>query len=472
MELLSLKQRQLNKEPLNQGGNMKKIIAGLLFLIITITIGCHAIIEPTTPEPVIHKTPQEQDQPTTRPAQESKLVKSDLARETNPQSSPENLQTLAQNTSEFATAFYQKIRDKEGNIIFSPFSIALALSMTLAGAESSTEEAMMNALQYSLPEDQVHPAFNGLLLAIEASEKEKPGESDGSEFQLNIANSIWGHSGYSFKSDFLDILARQYGAGMYNVDYQADPESARELINQWIEDETEDKIKDLIPPGAINQLTRLVLANAIYFNGSWRYPFDQDATEPAPFNLLDGTTTTVDMMKLEGERLAYTSGDAYQAVQLPYLSPDFVMTIFVPDQGAYEDFESGLSAEVIKNITAELLGQPVNLQMPSFDFATSTVAKDPLSALNMAEAFMPDSADFSGITDVEDLYISDVLHKATITVDEEGTEAAAATVVIMRAESAPVEEEPISLVIDRPFLFLIQHQPTGTILFMGRVLQP
>lgn len=451
---------------------MKKIIAGLLFLIMTISTGCNAIIEPTTPKPVIDKTAEEQDKPTEGPVQESKLVKSDLARETNPQVSPENLQTLAQNTSEFAAAFYQQIREKEGNIIFSPFSISLALSMTLAGAESSTEKAMMNALQYSLPEDQVHPAFNELLLAIEASEKQKPEESNGSEFQLNIANSIWGQSGYPFKSDFLDTLARHYGAGMYNVDYQTDPESARELINQWIEDETENKIKDLIPQGAINQLTRLVLANAIYFNGSWRYPFDQDATEPAPFNLLDGTTTTVNMMKLEDERLAYTSGNTYQAVQLPYLSPDFVMTIFVPDQGAYEDFEAELSAEMIKTIPAELLGQPVNLQMPSFDFTTSTNAKDPLSALNMAEAFMSDKADFSGITDVEDIYISDVLHKATITVDEEGTEAAAATVVIMRAESAPVEEEPISLVIDRPFLFLIQHQPTGTILFMGRVLQP
>ncbi|MFW5713189.1 MAG: serpin family protein, partial [Brevefilum sp.] len=274
-----------------------------------------------------------------------------------------------------------------------------------------------------------------------------------------------------FKAAFLDILARNYGAGMYNVDYQSDAEGAREAINQWIENETEEKIKDLIPPGVLTDLTRLVLANAIYFNGSWRYTFDEDATEPAPFTLLDGSEVSVDMMKLSGERLAYTDGDDYKAVRLPYLSPDFVMTIFVPDENGFEEFETALDAEKIESITSELMMQPVNLQMPKFDYETSTNAKEPLSALDMAEAFNSELADFSGMTEVERLYISDVLHKATITVDEEGTEAAAATVVIMTAESA-APDEPISLIIDRPFLFMIQHEPTGTILFMGRVLQP
>lgn len=451
---------------------MKKLFAGLCFLAMLISTGCRPVIDTETPEPPIEETPVEEASPTKQPAEEGALVKSDLARETNPQVSEEERQKLADNTSKFAAAFYQQIRQKEGNIIYSPFSISLALSMTLAGAETTTEEAMMEALQYSLPENQVHPAFNALLLAIEASEQEKPEESEGSEFQLNIANSIWGQSGYPFMSDFLDVLARYYGAGMYNVDYITNPKAARELINQWIEDETENKIQDLIPPGAINELTRLVLANAIYFNGSWRFPFDEDATLPAPFQLLDGSEATVDMMKLSGESLAYSAGDGFQAVQLPYLSPDFVMTLLVPDEGKFINFEEGLDAEKIQEISTDLMWQLVNLEMPKFDFETSTNAKEPLSALGMAEAFQSDAADFSGITDVEDLFISDVLHKATITVDEEGTEAAAATVVIIRAESAPEPEEPISLVIDRPFLFMIQHQPTGTILFMGRVLEP
>lgn len=451
---------------------MKKILIGLTLLTILMATGCSPIQEPMTPEPTVDKTEEKKTTPTKQPATEGNLVKSDLARETNPQASQEQLQTLAEDTSKFAAAFYQQIRQKKGNIIFSPFSISLALSMTLAGAESTTEEAMMEALQYSLAEEQVHPTFNGLLLAIEASEQEKPEESEGSEFQLNIANSIWGQSGYPFKSSFLDILARHYGAGMYQVDFLANPEEAREQINQWIEEETEEKIQDLIPPGAINELTRLVLANAIYFNGSWRYPFDADATKPAPFTTLEGSEVTVEMMDLSGENLPYTSGDGYQAVQLPYLSPDFAMTVFVPDAGAYEAFESTLDGSKIKSLTAELKSQPVNLKMPKFDFETSTNAKAPLSELGMAQAFQSDRADFNGITEAENLYISDVLHKATITVDEEGTEAAAATVVIMRAESAPEPEEPISLVIDRPFLFMIQHKPTGSILFMGRVVQP
>jgi serpin B len=451
---------------------MKKTLVGLLVLSLMLATGCNAIQDPLEPEPTIDETEERKTTPTKQPVQESSLVKSDLARETNPEVSPELIQSLVEDTSKFAAAFYQQIRQKEGNIVFSPFSISLALSMTLAGAETATERAMMKALQYTLTEEQIHPGFNALLLAIEASEQKKPEESQGNEFQLNIANSIWGQSGYPFKSNFLDILARHYGAGMYNVDFLADPEAARELINQWIEEETEDKIKDLIPPGGINELTRLVLANAIYFNGSWRYPFDKDATKPAPFSTLDGTEVDVEMMRLSGESLAYISGDGYQAVQLPYLSPDFSMTLFVPNEGAYDAFESKLEERSIEDLTAELIHQPVNLQMPKFDFETSTNAKAPLSELGMAEAFQSDMADFDGITEVEDLFISDVLHKATITVDEEGTEAAAATVVIMRAESVLEPEEPISLVIDRPFLFVIQHQPTGTILFMGRVLEP
>ncbi len=449
---------------------MKKIITGLFLLTLLSTIGCDAIKIPSTPEPSMDETKEVEESPS-MPQQEGNLVKSDLARETDPQVPSEEIQKLAEDNAKFAAAFYQQIRSNEENIIFSPFSISLALSMTLAGAESSTEQAMTEALQYSLPEDQVHPVFNALLLEIKASENEALEEAEGSEFQLNIANSIWGQSGYDFKSDFLDTLARHYGAGLYNVDYIGNPNAARESINQWIEEETEDKIQDLIPPGAITELTRLVLANAIYFNGSWRYTFNKEATYTAPFRQLDGSEVTVDMMKLSGERLAYTKGENYQAVQLPYLSPDFVMTILVPDEGNYNDFEAALDAETIKTNTEALNYRPVDLQVPKFDYETSTNAKEPLSALNMAEAFKSDLADFSGITEVEKLFISDVLHKATITVDEEGTEAAAATVVIIRAESAP-PDEPISLVIDRPFLFLIQHKPTGTILFMGRVLQP
>ena len=242
-------------------------------------------------------------------------------------------------------------------------------------------------------------------------------------------------------------------------------------VNDWVAEETEDKIKDLIPKGAVNELTRLILANAIYFNGSWMHPFTESATSQEPFTLLDGTETTVDMMKMGQTGLSYVQGENFQAVSLPYLSPDFSMLMLVPDEGQFSAIESTLDADHLVSILSQMQSNQVALQMPKFDFETSTNANDALTALGMSEIFDPDTADFSGITEEEKLYVTDVLHKATITVDESGTEAAAATAVIMGIKSA-IPEDPISLVIDRPFLFLIRHEPTGTILFMGRVVEP
>jgi serpin B len=399
------------------------------------------------------------------------FIKSDLAREINPIVDEAQLQSLAQANTAFALEFFNQIRESEGNIIFSPFSLSLALSMTLAGAETSTQEAMLDALQMTLPENGIHTTFNALLLAIEASQELNQDEMEGDQFQLNIANSIWGQSDYSFKADFLDILAQHYGAGVYSVDYRQNPEEARNAINDWVSEETENKIEDLIPAGAIDPLTRLVLANAIYFNGSWLHPFSQNATAQAPFYTLDGSEISVDMMKLFGERFSYHQGQNYQVINLPYLSSDFVMTLLVPNEGAYEDFEASLTLEDLSEILSGMSFERVDLEMPKFDFESSVDANDPLIALGMGDAFDPDRADFSGITDEEELMITDVLHKATITVDEEGTEAAAATAVIIGVTSA-MPDEPISLVIDRPFMFMIRHLRTNTILFMGRVVQP
>lgn len=402
---------------------------------------------------------------------ETGYVKSNLERETSPQVDSRLLANLAMDNSAFALSFFNEIRAGNENIIFSPLSLSLALSMTMAGAEDSTETSMMEALQFTLPEQDVHPAFNAVLLAIEASENKTSQESEGTNFQLNIANSIWGQAGYDFKEEFLNTLATNYGAGIYNVDYKNNPENARKAINGWVAEETEDKIQDLIPQGAIDSLTRLVLANAIYFNGSWRFPFNENATEKAPFSLLDGSQVTVDMMSLTGENLHYFQCENFQAVQLPYLSSDFVMTLFVPDSGAYQEFEEDLNLATINEILLAMSFVRVDLRMPKFDFESTIDTKAALKALGMSEAFDMEAADFSGISEPKELYITDVLHKATITVDEEGTESAAATAVIIGMKSAP-SEEPISLVIDRPFLFFIQHIPTKTILFMGRVTQP
>ncbi len=437
---------------------MRKLILGLVFIGLVVLSACQPVEEPEV------KSPEETEL-------SIDYIRSELAREINPSVDDEQVRTLAQDNTAFALTFYEQIKTEDGNIIFSPFSLSLALSMAMAGAETTTEEGMLSALQMTLPEEAVYPTFNALLLAIEESQTGAQDEFEGDEFQLNIANSIWGQADYDFKEAFLDVLATHYGAGIYTVDYAANPEGAREAINDWVADETEEKIQDLIPAGAIDPLTRLVLANAIYFNGSWMHPFNSSATSEAPFFTLNGTETTVDMMRLSGERFIYGAGEHYQAINLPYMSSDFAMTLIVPDQGAFEAFEADLNPDLLSEILSGMTNQRVDLEMPKFDFESDINANDPLVALGMGAAFDPATADFSGITDVEDLMITDVLHKATITVDEEGTEAAAATAVIIGVTSA-MPEDPISLVVDRPFLFLIRHQPTNTVLFMGRVVQP
>lgn len=433
---------------------MKPILSLIICSLVMLT-ACSGIDE-------ILETPSPQD--------EAPFVKSNLSRETSPSVTPERIQELANDNTAFALLFYNQIRHNEGNIIFSPISLSLALSMTMAGAETTTENAMLEALQLTLPEEEVYPAYNALLLAINQSEQENLENSEDSNFQLNIANSLWAQSGYSYQQAFLDILAKNFGAGVNNVNFIQDPEAAREAINGWVEEETEEKIKDLIPAGAISDLTRLVLANAIYFKGAWRYQFDTSSTYEAPFNLLDGSAIDVNMMKLDSERLQYYQGQNYEAISLPYMSPDFAMTIIVPELTAFNDFETSITPEFMNTLRERMAYEQVELEMPKFDFESTINAKEALKNLGMEEAFVAGMADFSGITEEEELLITDVLHKATITVDEEGTEAAAATAVIVGLTSMP--PEPISLKIDRPFMFFIQHQPTGSILFMGRVTQP
>ena len=390
---------------------------------------------------------------------------SNLKREDNPQVDQAQLQALVDGNTQFALDFYRLINTGEDNVIFSPISLSLALSMTLSGARGSTREEMLQALSLSSLGDELHPAFNSLLQAIEISEGSKPqADETGSPFDLNIANGIWGQKGADFEQDFLDGLAVNYGAGVHEVDYIQNVDAARQVINQWIANETENKIPKMIPDNVLDTSTRLVLANAIYFNGSWAFPFNEGGTRKAPFTLLDGTAIDVDMMRLSNALLPYSQQDGFQVLALPYLSRDFSMLVILPDAGQFKDIEAGLSVEQLQSAVNAMETTQLALSMPKFDFETSVNAIPPLQSLGMLSAF--NDADFSGISQSMGLFISDVLHKATITVDEKGTEAAAATMVAMQ-ESMPGE-----LMIDKPFLFAIRHDPTDSILFMGRVLKP
>jgi serpin B len=379
---------------------------------------------------------------------------------------------LVEGNSAFAFELYQALRGKgdnrEDNLFYSPYSISLALAMTYAGARGETAEQMADTLKFMLEQERLHPAFNWLDAEL-ASRGEGAQGKDGEGFRLNIVNAIWGQKDYSFLSDFLDVLAENYGAGLRILDFITETEKSRVTINEWVSDQTEGRIKDLIQPGAINELTRLVLTNAIYFNAAWEYPFDEKMTANGPFYLLNGGQVNVPMMK-QTESFGYTEGEGYQAVELPYDGDELSMVILLPASGNFGAFEEGLQAQQVDAIIDDLRNTQVTLTMPQFKFESQFSLKDTLAEMGMRDVFSPDDVDFSGMTGNLELFISDVVHKAFVAVDEAGTEAAAATAVIVGTTSIP--EHPVEVTLDRPFIFLIRDIETGAILFVGRVLNP
>ena len=374
---------------------------------------------------------------------------------------------LVEENSAFAFDLYQLLRQDTNNVFFSPYSISQALAMTYSSARGETEKQMSDTLHFVLSQDRLHPAFNGL--DIELSKRGEGAQGKDEEgFRLNIVNAIWGQEDYRFLSEFLDVLAENYGAGLRALDFVNAPEESRITINDWVSEQTEGRIEDLIPEGAIDALTRLVLTNAIYFNAAWQFPFNEDATTDGPFYLLDGGEVIVPMMT-QTESFGYTKGDDYQAVELPYDGQELSMIILLPSDGQFENFESSMVYQRVTEIISSLAGQQVNLTIPKFEFESEFSLKKALTTMGMPVAFSAD-ADFSGMTGNRDLAIDDILHKAFVSVDEAGTEAAAATAVIMTLTAVPAP--PVVVTVDRPFIFLIRDIETGTILFIGRVVNP
>jgi len=395
------------------------------------------------------------------------VLQSDKERITSPDVSTSEQALLVEGNSAFAFELYQALKEEEGNLFYSPYSISLALAMTYAGARGETAQQMADTLQFLLEQDRLHPAFNWLDAEL-ASRGEGAEGKDGEGFRLNIVNAIWGQKGYSFLSTFLDVLAENYGAGLRILDFIAETEKSRLIINEWVSNQTEQRIKDLIPQGAIDALTRLVLTNAIYFNAAWENPFDEDITADGLFHLLDGGQVSVPMMR-QTESFSYTEGEGYQAVELLYDGGELSMVILLPEAGNFEAFEEGLQTQQVSDIISGLQPTEVALTMPRFEFDSEFGLKDTLAGMGMPIAFT-ENADFSGMTGKRELLISDVVHKAFVAVDEAGTEAAAATAVIMALTAVP--EPPVEVTLDRPFIFLIRDIETGAILFVGRVLNP
>ncbi len=359
------------------------------------------------------------------------------------------------------------LREEDGNLFYSPYSISLALAMTYAGARSETAQQMADTLYFSLPQARLHPAFNSLDIELTQRGEGAQGK-DGEGFRLNIVNAIWGQKDYKFLAEFLDVLAEDYGAGLRILDFAGAPEESRITINNWVGDQTEGRIEDLIPQGLINALTRLVLTNAIYFNAAWQYPFEEDVTDDGTFYLLKGNEITVPMMR-QTESFGYAEGDGYQAIELPYDGRELSMVILLPARGQFESFEVSLDAQQVDAILGSLEQREINLTMPRFEFESDFGLKEALTALGMPVAFSG-GADFSGMTGKRDLFIADVIHKAFVSVDEAGTEAAAATAVVMELTALP--DMPIDVNVDHPFIFLIRDIETGAILFVGRVVNP
>lgn len=400
------------------------------------------------------------------PSPSASIARSDLQRVTAPDASPDQIQTLVENNNTFAFDLYRSLQTQDGNLIYSPYSISLALAMTYAGARGVTESQMAQTLHF-LPQDQLHPAFNALDLQL--AERGKAASDEETPLQLNIADAVWAEQTYPFLQSFLDTIALNYGAGIRLADFINQYEAVRKEINSWVSDQTQDKINDLIPEGVLNADTRMALVNAIYFKADWLHPFEAESTQDTPFHLLDGSDVAVPMMN-QDTFIPYAKGDGWQAIELAYQGETAAMDIIVPDEGHFEEIESSLEHETASTIFSSLQPTSVSLALPKFKFESAFGLADQLKALGMTDAFDPDQADFSGMSERNDLYISAVVHQAFVAVDEKGTEAAAATAVIVGVTSAPLFD--VTLTIDRPFIFIIRDIPTGQILFIGRVLNP
>ncbi len=396
------------------------------------------------------------------------VAQSNKPRNTSPASSPSDQSRLVADNAAFAFDLYRVLSSKPGNLFLSPYSISTALVMAQAGARGQTQAQINKALHFTLPSASLHQSFNALQLELNKREQNQS-DANQKDFQLKVTNALWGEKTYTFKAEFLDLLAENYGAGLKLVDFKTAPEPSRQTINAWVSDQTEQKIKDLLPQGSIDSLTRLVLTNAIYFKADWSNPFTEKFTQPAEFTLLDGKKTQVQMMATDAKYM-YAKGIGYQAIELPYKSNKLSMFIILPDEGKFSEVETSLNGNGLNKAFANLELIQVNLKMPKFTFETSSNLVDSLEALGMTDAFSAELADFSGIDGTRDLFISHALHKAFISVDEKGTEAAAATALVFQLVSMPMKI--IDLTIDRPFLFYIFDKQSGTLLFMGRLVNP
>lgn len=411
------------------------------------------------------------------------------------------------NPNQFAFDMYQQVRSGYKNLVVSPYSVWQALAMTYVGARGNTEAQLARVCHFDLPQDELHAAVEALALKIARwgvlvdkppeppMEKPPIGIYDASSIrhieyerhpiQLTIANSLWAQSGLPFEPDFLQSLARYYASECFEADFRKGAlEKISDDINAWVAQKTHQKIKSIITPNNLSLQMVMVLINAIYFRGQWEYPFfpNKRYVNHAPFHLLDGTVISVPTM-VNVARLHYYIGPQYVAVDMPYHAPEgesASMLLIMPPEEQFEAFESRFDSRLWSSIQNEIHNRRdlIDLALPSFGCENMMSLRETLQAMGVIDAFDPYAADFTGIANLPEdnslpnkLFFSEVLHKTYINVDEQGTEAAGVAAVLMGAGGAMIREK-IELRFDRPFLYAIYDKPTGTILFMGRVMNP
>ena len=401
------------------------------------------------------------------------VVSVDVPRDKHPVVPAADAAALVTGNTDFAFAMYHGLSgaDTTHNFFYSPYSVSLALSMTFAGAGGSTATQMAHALDFTLPEGRLAPAFDQLDLAIQQKPTGAVG-ADGQPFAITVADALWGDQRVSFQKPFLTTLATDYGAGLRTVDFVDQPAQAEDAINAWVANETDDKIDPLLAPGVITSDTEFVIVNAVYFNAAWAAAFQKSATHTGAFTRPDGSTVQTPLMSSTGVTSAYAKGANWQAVELPYSGDTTSMVIVLPDAGAYAAVEHGLTGPFFTEVTSALAANDdISLTMPSFKIHGPTVSLvHPLEALGMTDAFDPKLASFTPMIAAGGVHIGDVLHQAFVDVDESGTEAAAATAVI--GVGLAIGANPVNVVANRAFFFFIRDRATNSVLFVGREADP
>lgn len=372
-----------------------------------------------------------------------------------------NMKTQVAANTDFTFSLYSKLKDesKAKNLFFSPYSISTALALVYGGAGGETKKQMAKVLHFTLSDEYLHPAFGALQKKLIQEDKSRG-------YQLLVANALWGQKGEPFLKEFLDLTQNCYGAAIRQLDFINETEPSRQIINLWVEEKTNNKIKDIIPPGGINEDTKVVLTNTIYFKGEWENKFAKAFTTLGEFNIDTKRTVEVNMMYKQGTNKFYED-EKLQILELPYKEEMCMLLILPRDIEGIKEIDNILSADILKTFENKSKKEEVEIYLPKFKITWGTFSlKNALKELGMSDAFEMGKADFSGINGKRDLFISDIYHKAFIEVNEEGTEAGAGAAAIIVASISPVFRA------DHPFVFIIKDNRSGSILFIGRLMNP